>query len=98
MKPSHSLLFSSLLLITLPSVAKDFSISNGDNAGLVKAITQANASPEADVITLAKHGLYAISAPASRNCLLPTFQNTLTIEGNGAEIRRYTKASVFLVS
>ncbi len=98
MNLSHRLIFSSLLLIALPCGAKNFTISNGDNIGLVKAITEANLSPEADTITLAKRGLYAISAPASRTSLLPLFRNTLTINGNGAEIRRYTNASVALVS
>jgi len=98
MKHAHCLIFSSLLLITLPASAKDFTIPNGDNIGLLKAITEANQSPEADTITLAKHGLYAISTPASRTSLLPAFSNSLTIEGNGAEIRRYTRASVALVA
>lgn len=98
MNLSHRLIFSSLLLVALPCGAKNFTIPNGDNAGLLKAITEANASPEADTITLAKHGLYAFNAPASRNSLLPPFSNTLTIEGNGAEIRRYVKASVVLVT
>lgn len=98
MNLGHRLIFSSLLLTALPCSAKDFTISNGDNAGLLKAITESNQSPEADTITLAKKGLYAISTPASRTSLLPTFKNTLTINGNGAEIRRYTSASVALVS
>ncbi len=91
------LIFSSLLLITLPCSAKEFTIPNGDNVGLLKAITLANESPEADVITLSKHGLYAISVPAGAN-LLPVLKNTLFIKGNGSEIRRYTKASVTLIS
>jgi hypothetical protein len=92
----HRLIFSSLLLIALPCSAKEFSISNGDVRGFLKAITLANASPEADTITLAKHGLYAINQTAGAS-LLPGLQNTLTINGNGAEIRRYTKASVCLL-
>lgn len=98
MNLGNRLIFSSLLLFALPCSAKNFTISNGDNIGLLKAITEANQSPEADTITLAKHGLYAISKPASRTSLLPEFKNTLTINGNGAEIRRYTNASVALVS
>ncbi len=98
MNLNHRLIFSSLLLIALPCGAKNFTIPNGDNSGLLKAITEANASPEADTITLAKHGLYAFNTPASRTSLLPAFRNSLTIEGNGAEIRRYVKASVAIVS
>ena len=90
-------IFSSLLLIALPCSAKEFSISNGDATGLLRAITLANQSPDADIITLAKHGLYAISQPSAKY-LLPSLQNSLTINGNGAEIRRYTKASVTLIS
>ncbi len=97
MNLANCLIYSSLLLIALPCSAKDFSIPNGDTPGLLKAITLANQSPEADVITLAKHGLYAISKPSGAN-LLPSFENTLTINGNGAEIRRYTRASVTLIS
>lgn len=98
MNPVHRLLFSSVLLIALPCNAKTFTIPNGDNTAFLKAITEANQSPEADTITLAKGGLYAISTSASRKSLLPPFKNALTINGNGAEIRRYTKASVPLVS
>lgn len=97
MNLAHRLIFSSLLLIALPCSAKEFVISNGDTAALLKAITEANKSPEADVITLSKHGLYAISTPSGAN-LLPKLQNTLVINGNGAEIRRYTQASVTLIS
>lgn len=92
----HRLIFSSLLLAALPCSAKEFSISNGDVRGLLNAITLANQSPEADTITLAKHGLYAISQPAGAS-LLPKLENTLVINGNGAEIRRYTKASLTLL-
>jgi len=98
MNLAHRLIFSSLLLIALPCSAKEFIISNGDNSALLKAITLANQSPDADVITLAKHGLYAISVPSERKSLLPNLKNTLTIEGNGAEIRRYTKSSVNLLT
>lgn len=94
---AHRLIFSSLLLTALPSGAKEFIIANGDNRELLNAITLANKSPEADVITLAKHGLYAISKPTGAN-LLPSLENTLTINGNGAEIRRYSKVSVTLIS
>ena len=97
MQLAHRLIFSSLMLIALPCSAKDFIISNGNIPELLKAITLANQSPEADVITLAKKGLYAISKPTGAN-LLPSFENTLTINGNGAEIRRYTQASVTLIS
>lgn len=97
MNLAHRLIFSSLMLIALPCSAKEFIISNGDTRGLLNAITLANQSPEADVITLAKQGLYAISKPTGAN-LLPSFQNTLTINGNGAEIRRYAQASVTLIS
>lgn len=98
MKSIDCLIFSSLLLVALPCSAKNFTIPNGDNIGFLKAVTEANESSEADTITLAKRGLYAISTPASRTSLLPAFRNTLTIEGNGAEIRRYTKAALALVS
>jgi len=97
MNLAQRLIFSSLLLITLPCSAKEFIIPNGDNIGLLNAITLANESPEADVITLSKHGLYAISTPSGAN-LLPVLKNTLVINGNGAEIRRYTNASVTLIS
>lgn len=90
MNTKQCLIFSSLLLLALPCSAKEFVIRNEDTAGFLKAITEANASPEADTITLSRHGLYAISKPASRTSLLPTFENSLTINGNGAEIRRYT--------
>lgn len=97
MNLAHRLIFSSLLLVALPSSAKEFIIANGDTSGFLKAITLANQSPEADTITLAKHGLYAISKPAGAS-LLPSLENTLLINGNGAEIRRYTKASVTILT
>ncbi|MGH8049102.1 MAG: hypothetical protein ACREPB_00410 [Arenimonas sp.] len=97
MKLAHRLIFSSLLLTALSCSAEEFTISNGDNNGLLKAITLANQSPEADTITLAKHGLYAISKPSGAS-LLPSIENSLVINGNGAEIRRYTKASVTILT
>jgi hypothetical protein len=92
------LLFSSLLLMALPCAAKEFSISNGDTKALLKAITLCNESPEADVIILARNGLYAIDKPIHPHFLLPPLKNKLTIEGNGSEIRRYVKAAYAHIS
>jgi hypothetical protein len=97
MNLGHRLIFSTLFIIAMPCTAKEFIIANGDNKGLLKAITLSNESPDADVITLAKQGLYAISIPTDAN-LLPILKNTLVINGNGSEIRRYTRASVTLIS
>lgn len=98
MKLKACLLFSSLWLIALPCTAKEFNIPNGDTQALLKAITLCNQSPEADVIILARNGLYAIDKPIHPHFLLPPLKNKLTIEGNGSEIRRYIKAAYALMA
>lgn len=68
-----------------------YSVNAGDTAGLLAAIDAANASPEADLIELEK-GFYLFEqAYGESSSALPALQGQLRIQGNGAELRRYSK-------
>ncbi|HJU40775.1 MAG TPA: hypothetical protein VJ724_14490 [Tahibacter sp.] len=79
--------------------AATFVVADHDAAGLVRAIAQAEATPEPDRIELAPHGLYLMrdAADDERKFALPLVRGALTIAGNGAEIRRYSDAGFALV-
>jgi hypothetical protein len=73
-----------------------FNITNGDTAGLIAAITTANANNQADTINLAAGGTYALTAafvPDGLGTALPQISldgsaaNTVTLNGNGATLQ-----------
>lgn len=59
---------------------------------LVQAIQQANATPEADVITL-ERALYVLDKMdgADQRAAFPAITSPIVIRGNGAELRRYSR-------
>src|SRR5262245_53219550 len=78
--------------------ATTFNIPDGDVAGLIKAINDANANPGADTISLAANGTYTLTAidnawygPNG----LPPIASPIIIEGNGSVIERDTNAPKF---
>jgi hypothetical protein len=93
----HNILHRALLLVgacllAAPSHAVVYSVSAGDSDGLVAALTAASDSAEADIIEL-ERGFYLLEeAVAGGSNALPVLRGELRIIGNGAEIRRYSKA------
>ncbi len=96
-----------VLLSGFQTKAATFMVANGDVAGLRNAITMANNSRADDIIVLATNGTYDITAairiaddygtPAG-GIAFPMldardFSGTLTIQGNGATIRRAANAT-----
>jgi hypothetical protein len=83
------------------SQAATFNIADGDVAGLIAAITTANANGEANVINLAPNGSYTLTEVADDGsgfyCCgpsgLPFVRSVLTINGNGATILRSSAAA-----
>src|SRR5262245_32446332 len=68
-----------------------FTIANGDTAGLITAINEANATTEADVIELASQGTYLFNQVDNfwfGPTALPAISSDITIDGNGALLRR----------
>lgn len=59
--------------------------------GLIEAINAANATPEADIITL-ERAFYVLDSINSENqkSALPEISTPIVIRGNGAELRRYS--------
>jgi alpha-tubulin suppressor-like RCC1 family protein len=73
--------------------AADFEIPNGDVAALTAAILTANSNGQANVINLAPKGSYVLTEVAegtdsNLSAGLPVIRSPLTINGNGATIRR----------
>lgn len=73
--------------------AANFPIPDGDVAGLIDAIDTANANGEVNTIMLAANGTYSIMSPAvtpvtGGNTGLPLITSRMSIQGNGATIRR----------
>jgi hypothetical protein len=74
--------------------AATLNVGNGDVAGLIVAINTANGNAEADVINLAAGGTYTLTeeendAPGTDGPNgLPSITSQITINGNGATIRR----------
>jgi len=72
-------------------------VDQGDVAGLIAAISAANANPDPDIIAL-EHGTYTLTAP--NNTLygkngLPVINTPITIYGNCATIERDPAAEAF---
>ncbi len=69
----------------------------GGGAGLVAAMTQANASAGADTINLIPGCAYVLTAPVSPDTGLPVVTGQLAIQGHGATIRRSASAPRFRI-
>ena len=89
--------------------AANFNIPDGDVVALKNAIKAANTNGQSDIITLATGGTYALIAtdnaeisPTDGVNGLPIIRvdggNALTINGNGATLRRQSNANFRLVS
>lgn len=87
------------LLITQPALAQAISIPDGDVPALVAAIESANAAGGTHLIELAPGGFYDLTSPYdSENGLPPIARGVdLTINGNGAFIRRQPGAAQFRI-
>lgn len=84
-----TLLALALASSTAPAAAMTvFPVTN--SAELVAAIDAANATPEADIITL-ERGLYVLKKAHAedRRAALPEIKSAIVIRGNGSELRRY---------
>lgn len=82
------LLALSALTVRRTAQADDvIDVTAGDVAGLISAIEAANADPAADTIRL-ENGTYTLTALYDSNAGLPAIISPVTIEGNGATIRR----------
>ncbi|WP_313914895.1 hypothetical protein [Tahibacter sp.] len=81
------------------ATAATFTIRDHDTAGLIAAIRTAESTREPDRIELATSGLYIVrGASDTRQQLgLPLIRSSITIVGNGAEIRRYSDEEFALV-
>lgn len=93
MRTSHALgltALAGLVLASSSSHAAEFNIANRDVAGLIRALQTAGSNDEADVIHLAAGGIYTLEMTDSRGLALPTLRGAITLEGHGAEVRRYT--------
>lgn len=95
---AHTVLALTATLAGTASAAT-FVVADHDAAGLVRAIEQAEATPEPDRIELAPHGMYLMrdAAGGEGRYALPLVRTAITIAGNGAEIRRYSDAEFALV-
>jgi hypothetical protein len=88
------------LAVTIALAGNVFNIADGDVAGLIAAINSANASSCPTTINLATHGNYTLTDVADDGSTvyccgpmgLPFVNSTLTINGNGATIRRSSAA------
>jgi hypothetical protein len=80
--------------------AATFVVADHDPDGLIRAIEQAEATPEPDRIELAPQGLYLMrrAADPARGLALPPIRTAVTIAGNGSEIRRYSDEEFALVA
>jgi hypothetical protein len=74
------------------------SVTNGDVLGLIAAIIAANSSPTGGVVVLAANGDYELTAVHNASLWgengLPVITGNVTIQGNGATIRRSDAAGI----
>jgi predicted outer membrane repeat protein len=77
--------------------AGDFVVAPADTAGLIAAIQAANADPGHDTISLAAGSTYTFTAGTFSSSALPVITDELTIEGNGATIRRDSASGFRLI-
>lgn len=77
----------------------DIHIADRDTQGLIQALRDANQSQQTTTIRLARHGLYTLTqAEGSRGLGLPLVKAKVVIEGNHAEIRRYSQDDFTLLA
>ncbi len=90
----------SALLCGVSAQAAEIRVADRDTQGLIRALQQANASTEKTTIRLARHGLYTLTQPVAgtRNTGLPVLKGPVVIDGNRAEIRRYSDADFTLLA
>jgi hypothetical protein len=93
----HSLLALLLLSCAVPAHSADVFVQNRDSHGLVRAIESANLSPGVTRIRLAPGGIYTLGEVLPGRLGLPVIRGTLQIEGNDAEIRRYSTEAMTLL-
>jgi hypothetical protein len=92
MRTAKLLLLSAAILgLSACSRGLELEIANTDSAALADAIRAANAAPGHSTIRLARNGFYILSREAEAGLLLPVVQGRLTIEGNYAELRGYSR-------
>ena len=88
----QTVLVFAAVAITSQANALVYSVTQGDSVGFAKAITLANASPEADVIELAA-GVYALAQEFKGKesfVALPVITGELVIRGAKVELRAMT--------
>jgi hypothetical protein len=84
-------LLASFAFAVQPVGAATFDIADGDVAGLIAAINTANGNGQADTINLANGGTYTLTTEDNDTNGpngLPLITSQITINGNGATIRR----------
>lgn len=95
-----SVLFATVAADPASAVAAEFTVSNGDVAGLISAINRANSNGEGDTIHLASGGTYTVSAvdntgangPNGLPLILNDSGTAPAIEGHGSVIERGSAA------
>lgn len=77
------------LLASAPAHALVYTVAGGDTEGLIAAIEAANATPEADLITLERGVFLATNPYQDGSSAFPDIRSPIRIQGNLGEIRRY---------
>lgn len=94
----HVTLVLALLAAGNAASASDLVIGNRDTAALRRAIATAAADPDqAYRIVLAAGGIYTLSDTLPGRLGLPPLAGKITIDGRGAEIRRYSDRPMTLL-
>jgi predicted outer membrane repeat protein len=86
-----------MAVATGPLAAADFFVAPADTAGLIAAVQSANADPGHDTIHLASGSTYTFAAGSFSSSALPVITDQLTIDGNGATIRRDSASGFRLI-
>jgi hypothetical protein len=91
MQVAIRLALASGLLVSLSAFGATTVYPVATTEQLVQAIQQANATPEADIITL-ERALYVLDKVQAKDqsAALPAITSPIVIRGNGAELRRYS--------
>ncbi len=95
-----SILPTIALFLAFSAHAAEIQVGDRDTQGLIRALESANQSRQITTIRLARHGLYTLTQPAdgSRHIGLPVLKANIVIDGNQAEIRRYSDADFTLLA
>jgi hypothetical protein len=88
------------LILSFSAQGADVRIADRDTQGLIRALQDANQSQQSTTIRLARHGLYTLTqaAEGSPGLGLPLLKSNVVIDGNQAEIRRYSNADFTLLA